>query len=285
MNDPLLPHLLDLLREAPANSFILGGGFGLRVKQANLDGSRTLAGSIGEELPEARATTDLDLFLRIELFSQDSRGRDLRSAIDRLGYQAKTPNLQFEKQIGGPHLSQSLFLDLMARSPEEGSGVKAGKSRVGSGSETGLHGRETVEAFAVEQSPVLCNLESNGTRLGQVQVAHPYALLNMKIRAAHDWFRYQTEPWILRDGQQPPSPKHVFDATLVVAVLMEEEIEQSKTLASGWNSHLTASEIKGEADQLFGSPMSLGWATAMRQGMFDDHAVIWNAMRQLLGIS
>ena len=37
MTDPLLPHLLDLLKHAPPDSFVLGGGFGL------IDGIRAVS--------------------------------------------------------------------------------------------------------------------------------------------------------------------------------------------------------------------------------------------------
>ena len=65
MNDPLLPHLLDIVSDPASEGLILAGGFGIRIKQRYLQatGTRTLLPVI----PEARATQDLDFFLSLSL--------------------------------------------------------------------------------------------------------------------------------------------------------------------------------------------------------------------------
>ncbi len=286
MNDPLLPYLLSLLNAAPTDSFVLGGGLGLRVKRAHQITGRieSLAQSVGQELPEARATTDIDLFLKIELFAKQELGLALRKSIDRLGYKEKTPKWQFEKEF--PELSggKPLVLDLLARKPGEESGVKTRSMRVGSGSGAELHGRETIEAFAVEDSPITCNF-TDGTDIGQAQVAHPYAMLNMKIRAAHDWFRFQEQPWLLRESQEPPSAKHAFDGAFIIAMLTQEELADAQKLAVKWAGIEIADQIKKEAGQLYGTDTSPAWTEARRQGMFNDHSLIWGTMRQVLGLN
>lgn len=68
--DPLTANLLDLLFELEGRGIpiMIGGGYGLFLKGRHLatTGERTLL----EMLPKARATNDLDLFLRAELLSE-----------------------------------------------------------------------------------------------------------------------------------------------------------------------------------------------------------------------
>jgi hypothetical protein len=246
MQEPLTKHLLDLLQTAPSDGFVLGGGFALRVKRTHLIKGkiRTLAESERQELPEARATSDLDLFLRIEIFSNRGRGQGLRSAIDQLGYSERTPKWQFQKPLSAASRDQEMVLDLLARQPEVGSDVKVNSMRVGSRSGTDLHGLQTIEAFAVEDRAILCNVFDDGGVVGQVNVAHPFAMLNMKVRASHDWHRFRNGPWPMRNNQLPPSAKHAFDCSLIVAMLTEPELEDCRD----WRLPITIIQLQPKSD-------------------------------------
>jgi hypothetical protein len=137
----------------------------------------------------------------------------------------------------------------------------------------------------VEDSPIICNVTDGFKIVGQVQVANPYALFNMKVRAAHDWFRYRQKSWPLRERQEPPSAKHAFDGALIVAMLTLEELSATDELSKRWSDISIADEIKGEAELLYGIENSPAWIEARRQGMFNDHALIWTAMKQALGMA
>jgi len=84
--DPLLTSLLDLLYELRDQDVPLtvGGGFGLFLKRRHLveQGMRTLFA----ELPEPRATNDIDIFLRVDLLTDKSRTESLVRAVQSLGY-------------------------------------------------------------------------------------------------------------------------------------------------------------------------------------------------------
>jgi len=285
MSDPLIRHLRDLVSVVPPDSVILAGGLGLMLKRRHLalSGAMTLAKNSSYEHPEARATTDIDLFLRIELFTQPEEGRRLRQALDGLQYRELTPKWQFEKRLSDALPDQFVVVDLLARRPDDGEDVRVRTSRVGSGSGTDLHGRETVEAFAVECEPQITTILDEGHECGQILTAHPYAWLNMKVRAAHDWLRFQAQPWRLRENQLPPSAKHAFDAALIVAMITEVERDECVSLATEFRDHAIAEEIRTEATELFGSPTALGWREAITQGMFDDHDLIWTTLKEMLG--
>ncbi len=72
-SDPLITTVLDLLAviARPEFKLILGGGYGLYLKQLHLQssqGARTLLP--GELWPYPRATEDIDVFLPTEILAQ-----------------------------------------------------------------------------------------------------------------------------------------------------------------------------------------------------------------------
>jgi hypothetical protein len=278
MTDPLLPHLLDLLKQAPPDSFVLGGGFGLILKQRHLQYHRaaTLAASAGHNLPPARATQDLDLFLKMEVFTHPDRGRVLRQGLDDLGYQVLTGKFQFSKPLSPELPGMAVRVDLLSRLPRQDEAVPVRGVRVGAGADAGVHGRKVPEAFAVDRGPVAIDVVEQGRPLASVRVPAPFAWLNMKVRAAHDWL-------VSTDDAQS-SVRHAFDAALIVAMLTEDELQESARLAREFQGHPVGAQIREEAVRLFGTPESAGWQGARGQGMFDDHGLIWDVMREMLRI-
>lgn len=286
MSDLLIRHLADIVNRVPENSIILAGGLGLTLKRRSLvrSDTRTLATAAGYEIPEARATTDIDLFLRIEMFTRKEDGCQLRQALDDLDYVERTPQWQFEKPLHVSILNQPVVVDLLARRPEEGESVKVKTPRVGTGSGINLHGRETVEAFAVERDPQTIEIVCDGSAVGRVCIVHPYGWLNMKVRAAYDWLLNQRQPWDLRENQKPPSEKHAFDVALIAAMVTETEDHQCLQMAEEFRQHPIAQAIRFEAAELFESPSAQGWREAVRQGMLNDHSLIWPRIKEMLGV-
>jgi len=284
LNDPLLPHLLDIVSDPVSGELILGGGFGIRLKQLEIakQGHSTLIASV----PPARATQDFDFFLRIELWVQKERGQSVRAMLDRLGYETHSRNWQFGKTFAPNSPQHRVKVDLLARHPREGEPVKVKDFRVGSKSGVDLHGYDTPEAFAVEERPK--SLEVSGQRsdttlvTGVVLVPHPYASLNMKVKAAHDWLQ------MVRGGtkSKPNAEKHVFDVYILVAMLLNEEIAECGELAAHYADHPMAEENKINAVELFGSQSGQGFTEILRQigGLPYDYATFWEGLREALGI-
>ena len=281
--DPLMPHLMDLLARPESERLILAGGFGIRVKQAYLanTGVRTLI----PEVPPARATLDLDFFLRMEMFTtRRASGEALRAALDELGYKPKYADWQFEKPIETVGADRKVVIDLLARLPVEGENVRIKSPRVGSGANVGLHGHETPEAFAVEIQPVRIPIEgvtSSGGRIeAMVAVAHPYAMITMKVRAAYDWLRRTRG--LLEANEF--CDKHAVDVYVLVAMLTDALFREATEIRRGFDGLTIASEIRREATELFGTPSSPGFLKARRQGGVGlDHASFWEGLREVLG--
>ncbi|MDX1934762.1 MAG: hypothetical protein SFU56_19365 [Capsulimonadales bacterium] len=282
--DPLFPHLLDVLADPASEGLILAGGFGLRLKQEHL--RRTGARTLLAEIPPARATQDLDFFLRMELWSDADKGAAVRGLLDRLGYRERVPHLKFEKALAPD--ARTVKVDLLARTPlpEENIPVRRAAdptrhpSRVGSGTGIDLHGGETPEAFAVEDAPVsvaVSGVATDGTPVeASVLVPHPYAWLNMKVKAADDWTQ----------RPKPFAEKHAFDVYLLVAMLTPDEVAKAETLAARYANHSVAAEVRVAAARLYGEPSGPGFAEAERQASGPlDHGLFWEALRAALGIA
>ena len=284
VNDPLMPHLMDIASDPASEGLILAGGFGMRLKQVELQrmGARTLIAPF----PEARATQDLDFFLRIELFVQKERGKAIRSLLDRLEYREKRRQWQFENAQDADTPERSVIVDLLARDPDQTrEAVKTKDFRVGSGAGIGLHGHETPEAFAVEDSPqpILVTALRTDRRAAEatVFVPHPFASLNMKVTAAHDWLRYIRGE--LTDRER--SEKHAFDVYALVAMLTEQELTEAQEMATKYTDHPLAQANRRHIQELYGSPNARGFL-AVRQQTGDtalNYDVFWEGLRAVLG--
>ncbi len=283
MIDPLLSHLLDIASDPAANDLILGGGFGIRVKQIYLreQGLRTLIPNI----PEARATQDLDFFMQMALFIQKERGKAIRKLLDRLAYEEHTPKWQFGKPFDTANPGIKIRVDLLARTPTSGENVRVKQPRVGVGIGIEIHGRETPEAFAVEDMPLrvpLMGARPDGSEVtASILVPHPYASLNMKIKAAHDWLQ-------MEKGTRPRkinSERHVFDVYMLVAMLTESELDEAVELAIRYHEVPAAEDIRSCALELFGKIDAPGMVELRRQVSAEiNYLLFWEALSKALGI-
>ena len=283
MPDPLLSHLLDIASDPASEDLILGGGFGIRVKQAYLKANnlRTLLPAF----PEARATQDLDFFLRLALFIQKERGEAVRHLLDRLDYQEHTPKWQFGKPVDTATPDIRVKVDLLARTPRAEENIRVKSPRVGVGTGIDIHGRETPEAFAVEDRPLrvpLSGMRSNGTEVSaSILVPHPYASLNMKVKAAHDWLQ-------MEQGARPQkrnAARHVFDVYTLIAMLTETELDEAAELASGYQNLPMAVEIRTCATELYGEEEAFGMAELRRQLKGEiSYTIFWSALNKAIGV-
>ena len=282
MTDSLLAHLLDIASDPASGDLILGGGYGIRMKQRYLrqSESKTLIPAI----PDARATQDLDFFLPMAFFIQKQRAQAIRALLDRLDYQEYTPRWQFGKSIDVNTPEIKMKIDLLARTPRQLEDVPVKRPRVGAGTGMNIHGRETPEAFAVEDMPLRIPLTGTCSDGRQVEatilVPHPYASLNMKVMAAHDWLQ-------MRHGAQPVKPnseRHVFDVYMLIAMFTEAELAESESLAEKYRTLPIAEDIRANAKQLFGAASSPGITELRRITASElDYSLFWAALTTALG--
>ena len=281
--DPLLAHLLDIASDPASDDLILGGGFGIRVKQAYLktNSLRTLL----PDVPAARATQDLDFFLRLALFVQKERGGAVRRLLDRLAYEEHTPKWQFGKPFDAATPDIRVKVDLLARTPRAGENVRVKSPRVGVGADINIHGRETPEAFAVEDSPLrvaLLGVRSDGAQVSaSILVPHPYASLNMKVKAAHDWLQMEQGARARKNN----ATRHVFDVYTLIAMLTETELDEAAELAATYESVIIAQNIRVCALALYGTEDAPGVVELRRQVRGEiNYPLFWTALQKTVGV-
>ena len=201
VDDVLKTSLLDLHHELRDTNIplILGGGYGLYLKQIHLqesEGQRTLLD--GELWPAPRATQDLDIHLKIEIIINHAAMKRIRNAIDRLGYlPGEARYMQFVKRdAGGREAKIDLLTGPIPR--EYRSQVKVSKPRVRPKppshereAPVELHAYVTEEAIDIEENllPLMVSgvLTSGQAYEGTVYIPQPFTYLMMKLFAFRDW--------------------------------------------------------------------------------------------------
>lgn len=261
MSEPLLPYLLDIITAPESDGLILAGGLGLRLKQnwRKGTGDRVLI----PNYPESRATQDMDFFLQLSMFIDSSKGVAFRDFLLAEKYTpvAGAEHFHFVKQVDQGQLGRlEVKVDLLAREPVPGENVRVKGPRVGSGID--LHGRVTPEAFSLDESPLripLAGVKSSGGAVQEawVLLPHVYTWLNLKIQAAHDWFR----------KRKPAGEKHLKDVYILTCMLTPEELDQAAELAKRYHGWPQAQAVRSASQELFGSPQSPGCQEILRQGV------------------
>lgn len=222
---PLVTALLDLTHELPdlPKPLLIGGGFGLYLKQRDLEDRDIQTLIPGEFWPPARATEDIDLVLPVEIISSRADMQALRNAFDRLGYVSDVDFLQFTRQTPmGPVKVDFLTGDIPR---QHRSKVKISRPRVRPKGGVRLHAYLTPEALALESHSfelTLRGVRSNGEPSDvRVCIPNPFTYLLMKLHA----FRDRAD-----DEQKQLARHHSLDVFRIVAMLTRPEFDLVKSL-------------------------------------------------------
>jgi hypothetical protein len=253
---PLITTVMDLNAALGGRAdLLLGGGLGLYLKQEHLraTGARTLLSL--DRLPPARATQDVDLFLRAEVIASKEEVTRYRAALDKLGFVVVPGSqwLKFTRSIGGT----DVLLDVMVGPlGEHANTVRLKDSRArptGLGGTSGLHAFATEEALGIERGPLRIPLTAadsdgnNATCEVLIPRAFPYAL--MKLGALRDR---------VNDESKQEGRHHAMDLYRIVGLLTEEEIDVSERLAHEYAGHPEIVEATRTIDTLLAPANGLG---------------------------
>jgi hypothetical protein len=269
------------------------------LKQNYLRSQREAEGrqiTLIDDIPETRATQDLDLILNVGLWIEITKAQSLCDVLQsRLGYETVLHNWQFRKPLPAAQ-DRYVKLDIQSRSPtaEERKLVKVrgNPKQVGRDMKTGIAGRETPEAFAVDALPIALPVSFEGGHAA-VFVPHPYAWLNMKVRAAYDWFleqRGEVRPKLTPNGDRIRL-KHVYDVYVVTAMMTEKELTEASTLAELYQDHDEARKTREQARELYGKADAIGIqairayaSQSFRTSIDLDYDVFWEGLQTALNI-
>lgn len=240
-DDILRTSLLDLLHtlDVDAKGILLGGGYGLYLKQLQIaeTGQRTV---IPADLwPTPRATQDLDLLLSTELVADVHSMQAIRHALDQLGYTVVPGSefLQFSRTIRG---SMGVKIDLLTSQIDElrkNPGINADirRARPASKDHPDLHAHPTDGALLISASPFVMDVAgklSSGTPFtASIFIPHPLCYLLMKLTAYRD---RKTDP------KKELGRHHALDIFRIVAMMTEPELEQVRENLSRLSSNAQA---------------------------------------------
>lgn len=267
--DPLRSCLLDLLYELRNEDVPLtvGGGFGLFLKRAHLANTRER--TLFAELPEPRATNDIDVFLRADLLTDRARTEALVEAIRRLGYtpveEAKYLQWKRAVEIGGT--TQEVKIDALVGPL----GASRSKLQVHSprvrpkGKSVGFHAHQTEEALFIEESPVAVDLRgprSNGEEFAAtVYVPEAFPYLLMKLSAFADR---------KADANKDLGRHHALDAYTIVGMMTEAEYDRARSLAGASQADSHFARVCEVVATDFENPTAIGMLHLREHRLFRE---------------
>lgn len=226
----LLTTLLDLARalEGTEVPLTVGGGLGLYLKQVQLQeaGTRTLL----DELPEPRATNDIDLFIRTEVLVRLEAMQAVAACLRKLGFEAieGAKYFHWERPMLGAHAGRAVKLDLLVGPLGEfSSQLKTDKlPRVRPKGSLKLHARHTEEAIEIDtksvEMPISGDCSDGAAYSTTIFIPPAFTYLMMKLFAYNDR---------KDDARSDLGRHHAMDLYRIVAMMDEPEYEQARELA------------------------------------------------------
>ncbi len=246
-NDPLRDELNRLARrlEAQGIKLIVGGGYGLllRAEYVRRSGVRTRF----VELPGARSTNDIDIFLGAEIIVDGSKTTLIRKALDELGYMPveSAKFYQFVRQVEYRGLPRSVKIDFLA-APVEGEGaarVKSDVRRIRPREAKGLHAHTTPEALTVEDHLLAFDINADTEESPlMVYLPHPFSYLLLKLFALSDQVESEEKGY---------GAYHAFDIYRTVAMMTEAEWGEAHEMRDQYAATEPVSRARGIVRELF----------------------------------
>lgn len=242
--DPLREELRKLARalEPHGIRLIVGGGYGLllRAEQIRSSGMRTRFA----DLPGARSTNDIDIFLGAEVITDAAKTALIRAALDALGYKPieGARYYQFVLPVEYAGLPRGVKIDLLAApvSGEKKATVRQDSRRVRPRAGEGLHAHTTPEALTVEE--LAQPIDLGGDEPVVVYLPHPFSYLLLKLFALRD---------LLDDEAKGRGAYHAFDIYRTVAMMTSGEWEEAIQMRGRYAATEPVAEAGRLVEELF----------------------------------
>lgn len=280
--DPLKQTLLDLHAILGSSiPLVLGGGYGLFLRQDDLQrkGARTLFAA--HVMPDNRTTQDIDLILRTEVVVSDAGMRMVRHALDSLEFKPIPGNeyLQFSKAM---QTAGEVKIDLMVGPLGDlfdAKTVKKDARRVRPRGFASLHAHPLEEAVGVEEhlsTITLMGKRSDGKdHLAEVFVAQPFTYLLMKLLAFRDR---------VNDRAKDLARHHALDIYRIVGLITQEEDQLVRDMAAKHRNHPKVLEARAVVADSFSRPDALGVLRLREHPLAKKQAMIEQLIAELTAI-
>ena len=221
----------------------MGGGYGLVLRTEYV--RRTGIATRFDEIPEARSTNDLDLFLSAEIITSAEKTEKIRDALAELGFEPIAPYFQFHLPIKYEGLEMSIKIDLLAAMPQserERGLVKISKPRIRPRKASNIHGFLTEEAITLEENLQPIDVSEAGESPLEIYLPHPFSYLVMKLFALRDR---------LEDEKKDFGAYHAFDIYRIVGMMSEREWNEALELKARYRDAPKIKEAGRIAGELF----------------------------------
>ena len=231
----------------------------LRAEHVTRSGVRTRRTTI----PQTRATADIDCFLNVEIISNRTQTELIRAWLDRNHYRPTVLNLQFERTVEHEGQERRTKFDFRAAPvPRElADKVKIDQTRIRPKGFSGLHGRVTPEAFAIERELLAFDIGQADSEV-VVYLPHPFSFLILKLFALRDR---------LKEHSDDEGKYHALDMFSIWAMLTEGEWQQANEFRAVYAGHPLLEETRTLVLSLFADLTSPGTLAlrdqARRQGI------------------
>jgi hypothetical protein len=251
--DPLLTTLLDLDAAISPQKLIIGGGYGLYLKQLYVSNNpqiRTLFAV--SDLPSARTTEDIDLILRAEIVRDSGSMKAIRDSLDRLGFTV-VATAKFTQFVRPMSLGRVKIDLLSAPLGTFASRVPSDRRRVKPRPSVSLHASKLEEAIAVERHgiciPIGGQLSSGESHQTEVLIPQAFTYLLMKLCAYRDR---------MDDADKALGQHHALDIYRIVGLLTAVEDAHVRALSAEFSGHPTVIDARQVAATHFISSTGIG---------------------------
>jgi hypothetical protein len=252
--DPLLEQLRQFAERLAEENIrvIVGGGYGLLLKANHI--RRIEARTRLEQIPIARSTGDIDVFLTTEVITDKNNMDTIRQSLDALGY-SPVPGAefyQFFRKIDIAGVPRNLKFDFLAAPVlgELAKKVKADVRRIrprGS-TKTPMHAHTTPEAVTIEEYLLSLDIGETGKPI-EVFLPHPFSYTMLKLYALRDQIDNEAKEF---------GHHHAFDIYTTWGMMMEEEFVQAEELRIQYADVNVMSEAIRIANTLFADENAKG---------------------------
>ena len=228
-DEALRTSLLDLHFELQKTKvpLILGGGYGLFLRQMNLAelDQKTLIPP--EKWPQARSTEDLDLFLQAEVVGNKDHVDAIRNSLDLLGYKPieSAKHFQFSKT---PNDRSGVKLDFLTGpiTPDIEALVKKNDFRVSCRAALSkFHAYLTEEALSLNEAlleiPLNGKLSTGVEYSANILIPNTFTFLLMKMHAFYD---------LVNEPKKEQGRHHALDIYRIIAMMNSSEYDKTVEL-------------------------------------------------------
>ena len=260
--------------EAVGCKLIIGGGFGLYLRQIELSEEPGVATLVSREhWCEPRTTADIDIFLETHIVASLEQMQSIRAALDSLGYAVieEVKFLHFEKLFGPNERVELNFLTGPIDNQTLAAQVKFNRPRVRPKGNVELHAYLTNDAIGLSEQ--LIDIDEIGTSTGvkNIFVPHPSTFLLMKLHAFRDRLNEEAER----------SSQHAIDVYRIICMMSEGDFKQTQAFFHQNRKATPVSGARNIVDEYFASFDQMGFVRLQEHVLARGDFAL-NTMREVL---